>query len=75
MDLYSLTAAEVQDLMDAETDPAILRLLADLERAKMREDYEMEADAIADLTQLLVYERGLGLDDGDEAYRPLVLGE
>ncbi len=58
-DLMAASASDVGRLIAAETDPAVLRVLVELERAADVDDYEARADAIELLFEMLVLERGV----------------
>jgi hypothetical protein len=58
IDLFQITAPEVLDLVYAETDPKIIGYLQDLHQAKCDGDVEAEVEAIGELADLLILEKG-----------------
>jgi hypothetical protein len=60
LDLFDVSVGQVRELMSGTDDPDTLRLLIDLEFAISSGDDAAQVEAVGQLGDLLVLERGLG---------------
>lgn len=59
MDLFAVSPLDIRSLMEEFSgDPAVLRLLSDLEEAICAGDELGQADAVAELSEYGVFQRG-----------------